>query len=97
MLTHCELLFHEKEKGPTAGAPSGKAWQYMGGFSKIRGNFLGVPIIRTIVYWGLYWKLCTERRAAEEAQHLGHLPHLNMSEGPCPSKNILNSTLNPKP
>ena len=20
-----------------------------------RGTFLGVPIIRTIVYWGLYW------------------------------------------
>ena len=25
------------------------------GFPKIRGTFLGVPIIRTIVYWGLYW------------------------------------------
>ena len=22
---------------------------------KIRGTFLGVPIIRTIVFWGLYW------------------------------------------
>ena len=22
---------------------------------KITGTFLGVPIIRTIVYWGLYW------------------------------------------
>ena len=22
---------------------------------KFRGTFLGVPIIRTIVYWGLYW------------------------------------------
>ena len=27
----------------------------MWGFPKIRGTFLGVPIIRTIVYWGLYW------------------------------------------
>ena len=27
---------------------------YMG-FPKIRGTFLGLPIIRTIVYWGLYW------------------------------------------
>ena len=27
----------------------------MGGFPKIRGNLLGVPIIRTTVFWGLYW------------------------------------------
>ena len=25
------------------------------GFPKIRGTMLGVPIIRIIVYWGLYW------------------------------------------
>ena len=25
------------------------------GFPKIRGTILGIPIIRTIVYWGLYW------------------------------------------
>ena len=24
-------------------------------FPKIRGTFLGVPIIRAIVFWGLYW------------------------------------------
>ena len=24
-------------------------------FPKIRSTILGVPIIRTIVYWGLYW------------------------------------------
>ena len=24
-------------------------------FPKIKGTFLGVPIIRTIVFWGLYW------------------------------------------
>ena len=24
------------------------------GFPKIRGTFLGIPIIRTVVYWGLY-------------------------------------------
>ena len=28
---------------------------YTWGFPKIRGTILGVPIIRTIVYWGLYW------------------------------------------
>ena len=26
-----------------------------GGFPKIRVPFLGVPIIRTIVFWDLYW------------------------------------------
>ena len=25
------------------------------GLPKIRGSFLGVPIIRTMVFWGLYW------------------------------------------
>ena len=25
------------------------------GFPKIMGTFLGVPIIRTIVFWGLLW------------------------------------------
>ena len=25
------------------------------GFPKFRGTFLGVPIIRIIIYWGLYW------------------------------------------
>ena len=25
------------------------------GFLKIRGTILGVPIKRTIVFWGLYW------------------------------------------
>ena len=25
------------------------------GFPKIRGTILGVPIIRTIAFWGLYW------------------------------------------
>ena len=25
------------------------------GFPKIRGTFLGVPILRIIVFWGLYW------------------------------------------
>ena len=27
----------------------------MWGFPKIRGTFLGVPILRIIVFWGLYW------------------------------------------
>ena len=29
--------------------------QIMWGFPKIRGTISGVPIIRTIVFWGLYW------------------------------------------
>ena len=32
----------------------GMLHDYMG-VSKIRGTILGVPIIRAIVYWGLYW------------------------------------------
>ena len=27
----------------------------MWGFPKIGGTFLGVPIIRSIVFWGRYW------------------------------------------
>ena len=27
----------------------------MWGFPKIRGTILGVPIIRTVIYLGLYW------------------------------------------
>ena len=27
----------------------------MWGFPKIRGTLLGIPIVRTIVFWGLYW------------------------------------------
>ena len=37
-------------------APCGlKEWSRMWGFPKIRGTILGVPIIRTIVFWALYW------------------------------------------
>ena len=30
---------------------SGRKW----GFPKIGGTFLGVPIIKSIILWGLYW------------------------------------------
>ena len=30
------------------------AMQYLG-VSQNRGTFLGVPIIRSIIFWGLYW------------------------------------------
>ena len=30
-------------------------YRIYGGFLKLGGTILGVPIIRTIVYWGLYW------------------------------------------
>ena len=35
---------------------TGNIWGIMGnwGFPKIRGTILGVPIIRIIVFWGLY-------------------------------------------
>ena len=28
---------------------------YYLGFTKIGGTLLGVPILRTVVFWGLYW------------------------------------------
>ena len=38
------------------------------GFPKISGTLLGVPIIRTIVYWGLYWG----------SPYLGKVPYILM-------------------
>ena len=32
-----------------------KPTQELQGLPKIRGTFLGVPIIRTVVFLGLYW------------------------------------------
>ena len=32
-----------------------KAPRTIWGFPKILGTLLGVPVIRTIVFWGLYW------------------------------------------
>ena len=29
--------------------------RYIWGFPEIRGTFLGVPIIRITVFWGLHW------------------------------------------
>ena len=40
-----------KRAAELTAAPDSLIW----GFPKIRGSMLGVPIIRTIVYWGLYW------------------------------------------
>ena len=36
-------------------APKPQAQAEIWGLPKIRGTILGVPIIRTIVFWGLYW------------------------------------------
>ena len=30
-------------------------WFFLGAGAKIKGTFLGVPITRTIVFWGLFW------------------------------------------
>ena len=30
-------------------------WRVICGFPKIRGTFLGVPIVRILVFWGLDW------------------------------------------
>ena len=45
--------------GPSDWTPTAKQYTYVytlyiWGFPTIRGTILGVPIIRTIVYWGLY-------------------------------------------
>ena len=45
------------------GITSGLIWE----FPKIRGTFLGVPILRIIVYWGLYWGTLILGK-----YHLGH-------------------------
>ena len=42
-------------RDPPKGLGSYSTSQYIWGFPKIRCTFLGVPIIRTIVFWGLYW------------------------------------------
>ena len=39
---------------PAAPKPSCKE-EEREGVPKIRGTILGVPIIRTIIFWGLYW------------------------------------------
>ena len=43
--------------GETCGAHHKEVlgWYRYMGFPKVRGTFLGVPIIRTIMFWGLYW------------------------------------------
>ena len=49
--------------GPNNGESYGKEngnwvlWRFIGirGFPKLGVPFLGVPIMRTIVYWGLFW------------------------------------------
>ena len=41
--------------------------RFMWGFPKIEGTLLGVPIIRIIVYWGLYWGPLILRN-----YHVGH-------------------------
>ena len=52
-----EALLCEKMKCSVfcLACPGGSSNLAIWGFPKIRGTFLGVPIIRTIVYWGLYW------------------------------------------
>ena len=49
---------HQKgplENKPNVASKSAFYCKNMWRFPKIRGTSLGVPIIRTIVFWGLYW------------------------------------------
>ena len=49
----CHQNNYVKQKVELVNSKDGKATTW--GFPKIRGTILGVPKIRTIVYWGLYW------------------------------------------
>ena len=41
-------------RGEAGTGPRGiQEWKWV--FPKIRGTILGVPVIRTIVFWALYW------------------------------------------
>ena len=81
------------------------------GFPKIRGTILKVPIIRIIVYWGLYWdplilgnyhfERDQQRRIFQgfvEALPLG-LPFLRLfgASAACASKLALGLELSPYP
>ena len=48
------MLF-EARQGPAQEDRGGGFRIYTWGFPKIGGTILGVPIIRTIVYWDLFW------------------------------------------
>ena len=43
------------QQGEAVAAEPGPNGYQTWGFPKIRGTFLGVPIIRIIIYWGLFW------------------------------------------
>ena len=54
-----DTLLHDlaRPKPSNWEAPDAKKLKHME-VPKIRGAFLGVPIIRTIIFWGLYWGSC---------------------------------------
>ena len=54
---------------------------YIWEFPKIRGTFLGVPIIRILVYWGLYWGPLIFGKLPYESEH--YVGHLKMSYRAC--------------
>ena len=49
------ILCYTHLQGAVEGQKTASNWIPMWGFPKILGTFLGVSIIRTIVYLGLYW------------------------------------------
>ena len=52
-----EMCFYPKNGGSLGGGGGASIYIYIyiWGFPKIRGTILGVPIIRTIIFWALYW------------------------------------------
>ena len=53
------------------------------GFPKIRGTLLGVPIIRVIVYWGLYWGPLFRETTILETPEVGSLTLVGPKFGGC--------------
>ena len=70
------------------------------GFPSIKGPLLGVPIIRIIVLWGLYWRpLCREttKSALGCPLHLVRKQTEEVPEERSKSKDTLQSDETPKP
>ena len=65
------------------------------GFPKIRGTILGVPILRTIVYWGLHWGPLILGNYHYEGDNVE--PENDFSEGPALQIHMLRHTLGGRP
>ena len=51
-----ELNFEPENRRIPSSSSQGPTLSLFGSFPKLGVPFLGAPIIRTLVYWGLYWR-----------------------------------------